>query len=310
MTTTKCATYEVTKNGFGLETSRTCVKWDDDVPTRLFADPELYAARKQLDRPERAADAIAGLVTSRNPIRTGMDMAAMFRSAEDDTVRLLGMNACDGPGLKRFGENLRRIALNLTPLKLAGDPVFYLEDLQHSRDPERFAHYLMWSLTPSGQTVDSPDRSFGAIYAATQETFNGLATRHGRDRMIAAAQRLLDAPKSRYRPGLDVLANPVALGCAERWLTACYWELIGAAPPPASAADKQSMLAACESWAADQAAKGKAMYSQLKSYCGCVHHFVGDTADVKALVTDFGPALERLRTEARYAAMNQSCTIR
>ena len=316
MKTTRCATWEVTKNGLGMETNKTCVEWNDNVPTRLFADPELYAARKQLDRPERAAEALAALMTSSNPIRTGMDFAAMFRSAEDDTVRLLEMNACDGPGLKRFAENLRRLALNLTPLKLDGDHAFYLEDLQRSRDPERFAHYLLWNMTPYGQTVRKPDESFEAGYAAARETFNALAKVHGRDKMIAAAQRILSAPKLRHGSGSDLLANPAALGCVESNLKPCYWELVPFLPRPgapahaiASSADRLKLLAACEPWATDQAAKGRGMYSALKPYCDCaVRHFVV-AADVAALIADFGPAFDRLRGEPRYASMKESCRL-
>jgi hypothetical protein len=299
MMSEKCGTERVTRDGFGIEKSRTCVEWVK-VPTGLFADPGLYAAEKQ--RPPSNAPG------------TFLEAVSKVRGLTDDMLRLVEMNACGGPGLKRFGENLRRLALNLTPLKLDGDHVFYLEDLERSRDPERFAHFLLWNMTADGRNVgDLPGhgKSFEVDYAATRETFNALAKVHGRDKMIAAAQRILSAPKLRHA-GSDVLANPVAIGCVQNTLRACYWELAGAQPaqPRASAADRQSVLTACETWAADQAAKGKAMFTQLKPYCGCVYYFVGDAADVKALVTDFGPALERLRTEARYAAMNQSCTIR
>jgi hypothetical protein len=311
MTTTRCATWEVTKNGFGMETNKTCIEWNDNVPTRLFADPELYAARKQLDRPERAAEALAALMTG-NPIRTGMDFAAMFKSAESDTARLVDMNACGGPGLKRFAENLRRIALNLTPLKPDGNHAFYLEDLQRSRDPERFAHYLLWNATPYGPKPRKPVE-FDAGYAAAQETFNALAKVHGRDKMIAAAQRILNAPKVQHPSGNELLANPAALGCVESNLQPCYWELVPflsrpGAPAQASSADRMKVFAACEPWATAEATKGKGMYVGLKQYCDCaVRHFV--VADhVKALIADFGPAFERLRAEPRYASMKEACS--
>jgi hypothetical protein len=318
MISQECDTYRVVSNGYGVEMSRTCVEWRDK-PTGLFADPGLYAAKKQLDRPQGAANELASLLTSRNPIGTAMESLTKVRVALDEMVRLVEMNACGGPGLKRFGENLRRVALNLTPLKLDGDHVFYLEDLEGSRDPERFAHFLLWNKTPYGYNAHpGRDESFEVDYAATRDTFNALAKHHGRDKVIAAAQRILSAPKVRHVSGNDVLANPAALECVQNTLRGCYSELVpflplpGAPPaqPRASVADRQSVLTACETWAADQAAKGKAVYSALKQYCGCVWSFFGDAADVKALIADFGPAFERLRTEARYAAMNQSCTIR
>jgi TonB family protein len=314
MTSPKCATERVTRNGFGVEVSRTCVEWVD-VPTGLFADPGLYAAKNQLDRPEAAANTLATLLTG-NPIATATDMLSKVRGATDDMVRLVEMNACGGPGLKRFAENLRRVALNLTPLKIDGDYASPLEGLEHSRDPERFAHYLLWNMTPYGESVGR-GQSFEADYTATRDTFNALAKLHGRDKMIAAAQRILSAPRVQHA-GKAVLADPIALGCVENTPSACFSNLVPFLPRPgaplaqsrASAPDRISVLKACETWAADQATKGRAMFLTLKQYCQCVWPHFGLAADVEALIADFGPALERLRTEPRYATMNQSCTTR
>ena len=123
MMTQECATERVTTNGWGVETSRYCIEWFDK-PTGLFADPELYAAKNQLERTQ-AADAFRSvfqMFTTGNPIGTAMEMVSQVQGARDDMARAVEMNACGGPGLKRFGENLRRFALNLTPLKLEGQP--------------------------------------------------------------------------------------------------------------------------------------------------------------------------------------------
>ncbi len=123
MLSQQCATESVTRNGFGVEISRVCVEWVD-VRTGLYADPELYAAKNQLERVQ-AADAFRSamqLLTTGNPIGTAMQMVAQVKGARDDMARVVEANACGGPGLKRFGENLRRFTLNLAPLKLEGQP--------------------------------------------------------------------------------------------------------------------------------------------------------------------------------------------
>jgi hypothetical protein len=123
MMTQQCAREWVTTNGWGVEVSRECIEWVD-VRTGLFADPELYAAKNQLERTQ-AADAFRSvfqMFTTGNPIGTAMEMVSQVQGAQDDMARAVEMNACGGPGLKRFGENLRRFALNLTPLKLEGQP--------------------------------------------------------------------------------------------------------------------------------------------------------------------------------------------
>ena len=123
MMSQECATESVTTNGYGVEVSRYCIEWVN-VPTGLFADPELYAAKNELERTQ-AADAVRTalqLLTTGNPIGTAMGMVSQVQGARNDMERVIEMNACGGPGLKRFGENLRRFALNLTPLKLEGQP--------------------------------------------------------------------------------------------------------------------------------------------------------------------------------------------
>lgn len=124
MTRKVCKTWEVTRNGFGVEISRVCLLYED-VGTNLYAKPDLYAAKKEVDR-LIAADGLRHawriLVMSRENSFAGlMSMADTAQAATSDMNALVQMNACSGPGLKRFEENLRLFALNKPPIRLEGD---------------------------------------------------------------------------------------------------------------------------------------------------------------------------------------------
>lgn len=49
MTVQKCTVERVTTNGFGVEVSRTCTHYEAEG-TGLYADPRLYAAKKEVSR--------------------------------------------------------------------------------------------------------------------------------------------------------------------------------------------------------------------------------------------------------------------
>jgi hypothetical protein len=239
MTSRKCATESVTRNGFGQELSRTCVEWVN-VPNGLFADPGLYEAKKQLDRRVAANTTLGSLLSTTN------ETLSRAKAAPSDMARFVGMNACGGPGLRRFGENLRRFALDLAPIKVEGY-AFSLQDLEQSRDPERFAHFLLWGMSPYGSLVyDRPDypESFEGRYTLARETFNALAKVNGREKMIATAKRILDAPKTRHPSGLDAIADPPAIGCTRSFLYSCYAELVTFLPPPARTSSSPAPAAA------------------------------------------------------------------
>jgi hypothetical protein len=203
----------------------------------------------------------------------------------------------------------------------ASERVLILEDLEHSSDPERFAHFMLWNMTPYGDNVgDHPGRgeSFEADYAATKDTFQALAKFHGRDKLLAAARRILSAPKVR-RAGNDVLADPAAVGCGSSMLRPCYWELVPFLPlPPEQVAYLQQMPVrqACYDWGSQWALdNGKsqteigALSRASVNYCNCVAPHLFDGGDSAALIANFGSAFERVRGEPRYAAMNQACSL-
>ena len=119
ITDRECATERVTTNGWGVETNRICIEWMD-IATGLYAHPEAYAALNA------AESRVAG-----NTLQILFQMlknpTAMFNSTinyatayKSDMTQLVNQNKCGGEGLLRFQENLRRFALNATPLLLEG----------------------------------------------------------------------------------------------------------------------------------------------------------------------------------------------
>lgn len=124
ITTQECATERVTRNGFGVELSRVCVEYVS-VGTGLYADPELYAAKKEVDR-ILAADTLRQtwrilLMAQKDPLSGPMSMASAAQAIADDMSALVQMNDCASPGLRRFEENLRLFALNQQPIRLDGE---------------------------------------------------------------------------------------------------------------------------------------------------------------------------------------------
>jgi len=116
ITLSKCETERVTKNGFGMVTNTSCVRWVD-VPTGLYADPKLYSSSKGL-----SADAGINILKkafSGDPFasRAVMDNSL---SLGNDMSNLVQKNKCDNVGLKRFENNLYRFVEGKTSLLLPG----------------------------------------------------------------------------------------------------------------------------------------------------------------------------------------------
>lgn len=125
MTRQECATERITRNGWGVETSRSCIEWRT-VRTGLYADPSLYAAKTSVDRaqatkilnPKSGGGILGGIAEALTDFASGKTLNEMGKALDvsSDVAPLVSMNACAGPGLKRFQENLRRFALNERPL--------------------------------------------------------------------------------------------------------------------------------------------------------------------------------------------------
>jgi hypothetical protein len=136
MTRQECATERVTRNGYGVEISRTCVEYRE-VGTGLYADPDLYAAQRRVD-----ANATRKLLSGslmdlmNNAVGTAMRGIDATTAAGRDMDSLLEMNSCSSPALKRFQENMRRFAVGETPLLLAGSET--LASVRTTPSPSNF----------------------------------------------------------------------------------------------------------------------------------------------------------------------------
>jgi hypothetical protein len=111
----------VTVNGWGVEVGSRCLHYTD-VPTGVYADPEMYAAKLAV---EKSIDANAIRQTMRllssagkDPFAPAMNMLSATADMERDIDRLLELNACGSPGMKRFQENLKRYALGKQSIPL------------------------------------------------------------------------------------------------------------------------------------------------------------------------------------------------
>ena len=121
MTRQRCVQERVTRNGYGVEIERTCVSYVDEG-TGLYAKPEMLAAKQEIDR-LMAADSLRNAwrlltMSQQNPLAGTMQLARDAQGAANDMKALVRKNACSGPGLLRFEENLRRFAWNKSAVRL------------------------------------------------------------------------------------------------------------------------------------------------------------------------------------------------
>ena len=122
ITRSECAREQYQVNGYGVRVGPSvCIEYRE-VGTGLYADPELYAAHRQVDAAAARnlmADTFKGL-TGQNPMGTALKSMDAMTSVGNDMSLLLRLNTCASPGLKRFEDNLMRFALGEAPLRLAG----------------------------------------------------------------------------------------------------------------------------------------------------------------------------------------------
>lgn len=122
LTTQRCAAENVTRNGYGVEISRSCVEWET-VGTGIFAKPAMHGALTTLSR-QNAADAgrkmsqALGQAGQPDGVSRMARLVGDAQSIADDMRQLVSLNGCSSPGLERFEENLRRFAVNEQPIAL------------------------------------------------------------------------------------------------------------------------------------------------------------------------------------------------
>jgi hypothetical protein len=123
---TECAREQVsvTENGFGAEISRTstCIEWRQ-VPSNLFARPDLYRAKIEVERNHEAnaLKTTLALITDPNALGNSVDMAHKSKALLFDMVKIFELNSCNSEGIRRFEENLKLFALNKSPIRMEGE---------------------------------------------------------------------------------------------------------------------------------------------------------------------------------------------
>ncbi|MBT8297267.1 MAG: hypothetical protein KJO52_02960 [Maribacter sp.] len=129
-----CATEEVITNGYGIETSRTCIeyKW---VPSGLYARPKLYDAKMEVDRIQRAMglQTVMAMVTDPNAMGNSLDLLHKAKGLKNDMARILTLNPCNSKGVKRFEENLRLFALKKPAIRMQASSKY--ADMKKSGGP-------------------------------------------------------------------------------------------------------------------------------------------------------------------------------
>jgi hypothetical protein len=93
-----------------------CMSWK--TVSLGWAKPGLYAVKRRFDA-EQSVNQVKNMVGS---IRNIMRPVADIVQVQADTNALVRLNACDGPGLKRFEDNLALFSLGKQALLLPGEP--------------------------------------------------------------------------------------------------------------------------------------------------------------------------------------------
>lgn len=170
MTHQECDTEQVTRNGFGAEVDRACVRWRD-VPTGVFADPRLYAVRKSLearatlDAGRRISQALAPLSQPNGLANTASLMGGAMAFAADMKT-LLGRNTCDGPGVRRFEQNLVRFAEGKPSIRLDGTTRDYTAVRFRDQDYEAVIRAL----------VEDDSKSWGGLATLVPQSIGNTRT--------------------------------------------------------------------------------------------------------------------------------------
>lgn len=115
----RCVAERVTRNGFGVEISRTCAQYET-YGTGRFADPGLMSISKKLEA-KQARDVVGSVFPTQggDPTAYSRRITDVALAAQGDMDTLLGQNSCISPALKRFQANLERFGSGSPGLKLA-----------------------------------------------------------------------------------------------------------------------------------------------------------------------------------------------
>ena len=114
-----CAEERVESNAYGMELSRTCIRWEW-VWTGLYAKPDLYAAKVDLENRmrEKSLELLHDMIMDDNKMGNTVDMAHKAKGLALDMATFFTQNACNGKAVLRFEENMKRYALGQKSIRI------------------------------------------------------------------------------------------------------------------------------------------------------------------------------------------------
>ena len=118
----ECAKERIEYNGYGAEINRYCIQWRK-VESGIYARPDLYAAHLELETflGVNALRDLTSMMNENNAIGNSVDKIHKAKALLYDMSKILTLNRCDSPGLRRFEENLKAFALNSSPVRMQGE---------------------------------------------------------------------------------------------------------------------------------------------------------------------------------------------
>lgn len=196
MTYQECNEWMVTRNGWGVETNRSCVGWTTKG-TNIYADPDLYKVKLELEMLQTSDTFrnMIGLMSTDTPLANTFNLVGDATVLRKDMNTLLQVNACNSPGIKRFEDNLRLFALNKRPKKLSGGAIIstvinplpgtLFEDQNYTELIEDlvYDHAQSWVMNQyirgsvSNISVSSRDALDRPIKIKAQYLYNGFSNR-------------------------------------------------------------------------------------------------------------------------------------
>jgi hypothetical protein len=226
LTEQQCSMERVTRNIYGVETSRECVA-HTTVPTGVFVKPSMHEASSRLVR-QQLADAGRQISQMAQPdgLQQLLGLVADSQVVEKDMQALVQLNRCTMPALMRFEENLRLFALNRPPIRLNGDGAAPPVDASRNQDYRRLIADLVlddakrWGafakLVPdsvTGAAVAERDGSGRPLRVVASYSWDGLLGRSNGSVTLTLADGVpecltySETPSVCHTPGRGITAN-------------------------------------------------------------------------------------------------------
>lgn len=116
-----CARKEKSYNVYGDLLSSVCVEYTW-VPSGLYAKPDLYNAKMEVDRIQRSKglQTVMSMILDPNAMGNSVDMIHKANGLKNDMARIFTLNPGNSSGLKRFEVNLKLYALHKPAIRMQG----------------------------------------------------------------------------------------------------------------------------------------------------------------------------------------------